>query len=490
MIELPFARSVRADSGEYDPVLVAGLVVVVGTTITLSAEAFTALPAPLPTVALPGLILATLLLAIHVRTLATYLLAFSTTITPEIPIPGFGIPGLTVNLDLILVPALLLAFVATKIRHEDSITLKDFDLAVVGFASVAILSLLLEWPALADSMLLSMLFLAEWVAYCSIPLLLRNVLVTRRRTRLFVAALFVAAGFLVVHLLLRRLVFGVPRQARGRGTAIDPFTQDKIQRLRPFWKQNSNAAGAYMALFITMGTAVFVRLRKELQPFLGLFLGGGIVVLFYTFSRSAYLSMLIGVGVVCVWRRPATTVVAGVLSFVFSVIVIPQEYFYRVYNIFRPSSYVNLPIGGLDGRLVGWIIQIDLFAREPLFGTGFHLVKHTVGLMTGNRMVPDSAHLQTLVGTGIVGYTLYLLIFIFAARHAYNVVRWNDDPLFRGLGIGLIGSIIGFMAGSMFYDIFGRWRLLGPLFCFIGVVIAISVNLTERPDQSDAAESD
>lgn len=419
-------------------------------------------------------IAAVIVLAVFRPRLAVLSLAVSTPLTPEFQFAVVGISGIMLNADLILISVVLIRYLLTTGITNKDFSASELDVSVWLFVGIAVLSLLFEATSFSTEILLSMLYLAEWAAYCSIPLLIHRYVDTHYGARLFLTLMIIAASAIMLHLLARHFVFGIPTLPSGRGTFQDPLGPGSVNRLRTFWAQNSNAVGGFLAFHAVVVAGIVPKLNRW-SRFLGYgFIAVSLYLIFWTFSRSAMVTAGVGIGLIAVVYRPFWSMVVGLTGSLTAAVLMPQEIFVRIWSTFRPSQYVPLPIGGLDSRLFAWIRQFMLFQEEPISGTGFHLVPETlVQAGYGGAWAPDNAHLQALVGTGIIGYLAYLGIFAVALRYAVSLTRIADEPLFIGVGIGVTGLIVGFLAGSMFYDIFGRWRLLGPLFCYIGLVIAI-----------------
>lgn len=109
-------------------------------------------------------------------------------------------------------------------------------------------------------------------------------------------------------------------------------------------------------------------------------------------------------------------------------------------------------------RIAIWRMNWDIFLKHPIFGVGFFenyrimpLYFDIIGKPNGE--VHHHAHnqyLQTLVGSGIVGFVFYMLIWISAAyfftKKAFSL---KNNPQLRGYAIGSLMIIIAYSISSL-----------------------------------------
>jgi O-antigen ligase len=88
---------------------------------------------------------------------------------------------------------------------------------------------------------------------------------------------------------------------------------------------------------------------------------------------------------------------------------------------------------------------------NPLFGMGYNTFAVFYQFLTGKTdFGPHSFWVATLVETGVVGLTLYLVFFAWTLACAM-AMRHAPDPERRLLAVGLVAALVGTAAANFFY---------------------------------------
>jgi O-antigen ligase len=88
---------------------------------------------------------------------------------------------------------------------------------------------------------------------------------------------------------------------------------------------------------------------------------------------------------------------------------------------------------------------------NPLFGMGFNTFAVFYEFLTGRTDYgPHSSWIATLVETGVVGFTLYLVYFAWLLGNALRL-RLAADPDIGRFGWGIAAALAGTAAANLFY---------------------------------------
>jgi O-antigen ligase len=87
----------------------------------------------------------------------------------------------------------------------------------------------------------------------------------------------------------------------------------------------------------------------------------------------------------------------------------------------------------------------------------------------------DSQYLRVLVETGLVGLLAFLWLQISLFRHARDVLKTTQDPLFKGVALGFLTGFIALIVHSIGTNTFIIVRIMGPFWVLAGLVMMIPV---------------
>lgn len=222
-----------------------------------------------------------------------------------------------------------------------------------------------------------------------------------------------------------------------------------------------NFVGGFLAFVLAVMTGMGLD-KKTPQPFLMLSAGIIFIALILTFSRSAYLALLVSIlilGMLRSWKFLALVGISLVL-----LISIIQPIQTRVLSLTDSIGSVltenyTLPDDSARLRLESWQEGWDLFMKKPILGHGYNRYDQaTLELGTLNRFEDhsatgsDSSLLTILATTGLVGFFFFLSVYALLAKAAYLRLK-------NGASAGLLAGLAGLFIHSIFVN-----SLLFPLF--------------------------
>lgn len=351
-----------------------------------------------------------------------------------------------VALGVMLATGILVALASRTLRL-DRIAVIALLFAAVGAGS-AVWSVQRFGMSLFE-LLIALAFLARWMVYFGVYLVVINVFRDRDveslwravETMLVVFAAFgiFQSAFLpdfaqLVYPDSRAFIDWDPQGHRLVSTVLEP-----------------NIAGAMLmiGLLVQIGR-VSVGAHASRWRMLVIFLG-----LLLTLSRSAALGLMFGLVVIVIARGLSKRVlrlgiVAGALLMLASPFLIRYALAYSKFSLGAGTS--------AGARLESWAMALRVIADYPVFGIGFNAYKYAaqsygsaqIGASSYNS---DGGLLFVLALTGFVGLTVYCLMLWGIVRRCRSI--WRDvelTPENRGLAIGTAAATIGVVTQSTFVN--------------------------------------
>lgn len=214
----------------------------------------------------------------------------------------------------------------------------------------------------------------------------------------------------------------------------------------------ANITAAFLAQF-AMFFWGFVQFVKRPRYKL---LGYGLVALtlmatMYTFSRAAYLAILFGVFILGILKDRKLLLVLGVFLLIWQSVV-PTAVRERVNMTENSNGQLE---ASAQERVDLWENAERSFLRSPIVGNGYATFQ--LGEHLDNLRDTHNWYVKVVVETGLVGLFLAIYLFWQMFALAIRLFRKAEDPLYRGLGLGLITAMSACVISNFFGD---RWTYL------------------------------
>lgn len=421
-----------------------------------------------------------------------FFLTFSTISSLEVPVTKLGPKLVTLNFDLPILATLLVILLFSSIYINNRLALKikagSFERLLFWFLIVAFLSLLVSLFYLpVQDVLVGFLYLVQWILYLSIPLLVLNYIGSNPKVLKWLLVILLVSGVVTSSYFGFLYLSGnVPKLARGN----IGYRGKVIPRLKGFWAQGSNVTGMYLALHASIALGLFLTSRsRKARLFLGGFVFLCAVLTLFTYSRSAYLALLFGLGLPLFLRKRKLLYGLLVVTLILSPFILPNTVIHRItqgtfYYREVPALGMKIPFGGAAQRINAWVKLLPLIGKHPFIGSGFNLTAANTSRIYGEGFIADNTYLSLLVNVGFIGLFLFLLMAKTVFIRTSQVFKRVNDWVFKGLALGVVGGLSAFLVWAFWSDVYARWRVLSPLFMYIGLVM--SVPLHGRKIQEDA----
>ena len=199
-----------------------------------------------------------------------------------------------------------------------------------------------------------------------------------------------------------------------------------------------------------------------------------ILATMYTFSRGAYLAILFAVLVLALVNDRKLLIVLGVFLLTWQTIV-PTPVRERVNMTHTADGQLE---NSAQERVDLWENAERSFMHSPIVGNGYATFQ--MGEHVDNLKDTHNWYVKVLVETGIIGFIFVLGILQQLLSTAYRLFKRSSDPLYKGLGLGLLMATCSSIVANLFGD---RWTYLeisGLLF----VLAAAAVRASELQNSS------
>ena len=358
-----------------------------------------------------------------------------------------------------------------------------------------IVGALIQGKRLPKSKLYVIWFVFGVYLYCSMwlgtalgngpaPLWLSDINFVTWKDYMLMPLLFAATGLVVedrkavrmIILLTAISLLFIDRAALMESLSRSWATFDENKRDSGPLAYGSNQTAAFLAQFgmFFWGLAQFLT-RKKLKLF-----SYGIVALtlfaaMYTFSRGGYLAILVSVFILGI-LKDRKLLLFGAVFLVTWQLIVPAAVTERVNMTHNANGELE---ASAQERVNLWEAAKVSIASDPIFGIGFgtyQLTAHEAGLRDTHNWF-----IKVMVETGAIGMIMALLLLQQMLALAYRLFRKADDPLYRGLGLGLFVAVCSCIVSNCFGD---RWTYLeinGLLWVLIGAAVRASHLMKEEP---------
>jgi putative inorganic carbon (hco3(-)) transporter len=292
------------------------------------------------------------------------------------------------------------------------------------------------------------------------PIWLSDVNFVTWKDYMVIPLVFVAAGLVVedrkaVRMVL--LITAVSLLAIDRSCILESLSRtwtsfDEDKRGGGPLAYGSNQTAAFLAQFgmLFWGVAQFAK-RKKIKACAYLLTGTTLFAMMYTFSRGAYLASLVSVLVLGLLKDRKLLFVLGLFLVTWQSVV-PAPVRERINMTQTANGQLE---ASAQERVDLWTNAETSIEHNPIVGTGFGT--YQLGEHVDNLRDTHNWYVKVMVETGIIGLLIALALLIQMVSTAYRLFRHSNDPLYQGLGLGLILALTSCFVANFFGD---RWTYL------------------------------
>jgi len=243
-----------------------------------------------------------------------------------------------------------------------------------------------------------------------------------------------------------------------------------------------NFVGGLFAFILCLITGLFLDKKTNTRTKIMLSLCGFILLyaLLLTYSRSAYLTLMGGIGVIGIMRSRQLLIGAFIISvLLISVSTRAQE---RVVNLYYTAQSligigIELPDATARLRLDSWHSAWTIIQDKPMLGIGFNTYAYAQNrygflddLKKHSASGSDSTLLTMWATTGTIGFLAYLWLL--------GTMLWTSIKNKRnGLTLGFFAGIIAILIHSIFVNSL----LFTPLLIFVYITLGLTLTQAKDP---------
>jgi O-antigen ligase len=227
-----------------------------------------------------------------------------------------------------------------------------------------------------------------------------------------------------------------------------------------------NPFAIYLTLLIVMGSAVFRYVAGVRKLVLFLFLGGWIVCLLLTYTRSAWLATVAGVLTVGLYQGKKVIAVFG-LVLIGLMFLVPSTAA-RFADLEREQTVSGAAGNSLVWRFGYWKQALDL-NHDPLLGNGLRSVRETTDI----EKEPHNDFIRVFVETGAIGLLAYVWLIVTMWRTGKRAIHNTaEGTLFRGLAVGFFGCVVSFLLLSIVSNVITQLVIFWYFATFAAAAVA------------------
>ena len=246
----------------------------------------------------------------------------------------------------------------------------------------------------------------------------------------------------------------------------------------------SNQTAAFLAQFgmFYWGFVRFVK-RKKIKIF-----GYGLVAMtlfatMYTFSRGGYIAVLFSILVLGLLQNRKLLLFLGVFLFTWQTVV-PTAVRERVSMTQTSDGQLE---ASAQSRVDLWEYAEKSILNSPIVGSGFATFQF--GEHVANLKDTHNWYVKVMVETGIIGLVMAFLLLQQSLATSYRLFKRSIDPLYKGLGLGLLLAFCSCIVANFFGDRWTYLEITGLLWVLMGAAVR-ATHLMESQSITEPIEVD
>jgi hypothetical protein len=199
-----------------------------------------------------------------------------------------------------------------------------------------------------------------------------------------------------------------------------------------------------------------------------------------TLSRSSFVALFVGGTIILLVRGLSRRMLrlAGMIMVAILVASPKLVQYAMMYDKFTVDASAM-------SRVTNWLIAIRVFADSPVIGVGFNTFGYVAvkygWVRFGLANSSDGGLLFIAVMTGVVGLSLYLTMLTMIVRRCRRVWRDPDaPPPFRALATGIVAATIAICVQSFFVNSILTVFVMEPLWLLWGMGSVLAWTLVPR----------
>ncbi len=339
------------------------------------------------------------------------------------------------------------------------------------------------------------LYLSMWIGTvlgnAPAPLWLNDLNFVTWKDYMLIPLVFVAASLVIEDRKAVRTVViltGVTLLFIDRSSLLESMSRswanfDENKRSEGPLGYGSNQTAAFLAQFAMFfwGLAQFLKRKKAKLLSYGL-VAISVFATMYSFSRGAYLALLASVLVLGIVKDRKLLLFLGVFLLTWQTVV-PGPVRERINMTKSTGGHLE---ESAQERVDLWGNAETSFLHSPIVGTGFATFQFAGHV--DNLSDTHNWYVKVLVETGIIGFIFAVIMLQSILAVSYGLFKRADDPLYKGLGLGLFVAMFSCMVANFFGDRWTYLEITGLLWVLIAAAIR-ATDFAQEPELIQAKEN-
>ena len=385
--------------------------------------------------------------------------------------------GKTVQMgtDDLLLLFLIFSWLANRARTKEStFVATPLNWPFILFFVIGTISLIqLTSRFSQDWVLLGVLHLLRFFEYVFIYFIVVSCIKELPQVRKFTIAFFINVGVVAMIQIVQNLI-------GGKLTPGIFYADNTVVRYAVSTFHSNAILGAFycFALSIVIGLIVTIRSAgtKTVLTIFGVAIS---FALFNTFSRSAYVGIIVGIFVIAILKEMRLFILFLALLIISPILMQPAvlERITMTFQQVNPTIQLD---PSAQVRLTLWGQTFKIFMENPIFGVGWW------GIRSILKTEAHSQYWAYLTEIGIVGFSIFLWLMARIFKISLWVKNNAPDNFMEGLGLGYAAGLAGILATCLFSETLEAFRMLGPLWFMTGLIVSVrSILLSQKIPSQD-----
>ena len=231
---------------------------------------------------------------------------------------------------------------------------------------------------------------------------------------------------------------------------------------------NEMAAFCVIAAVVLFALLVAARLSRAWRIALMVGIACMVMGVLYTYSRTAYIGLILGlVTVVLVWRGRWKMM----LPLLLAAALLPSLLPYSVVERFDSTTVEeNERDQSTEMRFVYWHVAWRNFLEHPVVGSGYHTFHHREINPYGKDT--HNLYMRTLTEGGVLGAFALLGLLLALLRTARRELAAAASGSLRyALALGVVGAWMALVCGNLFGDRFTYYPMIGYFWAYVALML-------------------
>jgi O-antigen ligase len=235
-------------------------------------------------------------------------------------------------------------------------------------------------------------------------------------------------------------------------------------------------ANEFAAFCVTMAVVMFAlllaaRMSLAWRVALGAAIACMLLGVLFAYSRTAYISLMLGVLVVLVaWHGRWKLLFPALLAVALLPSVLPRVLPQSVVERFDTTTVDERDRDeSIQLRFEYWQTAWELFKAHPLLGTGFHTFHHREVNPAGRDT--HSLYMRTLSEGGLLGALVLAGLLLAVLRTALReLLHAMPGTWHHALALGLLGAWVSLVCSNLFGDRFTYYPMIACFWAYVALV--------------------